>query len=86
LAGKRGGKFGDEEIMHCSEDPNFCKNQISNNKNNGNNDNTNNKWDAAKNDLNNVENRKLADQNPMIANKERVLQLEIRKVIPQIII
>ena len=72
--------------MHCSEDPNFYQNQISINKNNGNSDNTNNNWDAAKNDINNLENRKLADQNPMIANKERVLKLEIIKVIPQFII
>jgi len=34
LAGKIGGKLGDEEIMHCSEDPKFYQNQKSNNKNN----------------------------------------------------
>jgi hypothetical protein len=42
LAGKIGGKLGDQEIVHCSEDPNFYQNQISNINNKANNDNTNN--------------------------------------------
>ncbi|MDW3668247.1 MAG: CHRD domain-containing protein [Nitrososphaeraceae archaeon] len=37
LAGKIGHNIGDQEIVNCSEDPNFYKNEISNN--NDNNDN-----------------------------------------------
>ena len=36
LAGKIGNKLGDQEIVHCSEDPNFYQNQISSNNNNAN--------------------------------------------------
>ena len=45
LAGKIGKNLGDQEIVHCSEDPNFYQNQISSNNNNNNNnspDNTGN--------------------------------------------
>jgi len=42
LAGKIGGKLGDQEIVHCSDDPNFYQNQISSNNANANaNDNNN---------------------------------------------
>jgi hypothetical protein len=41
LAGKIGGKLGDQEIVHCSEDPNFYQNQISSNNNNANDNNAN---------------------------------------------
>jgi CHRD domain len=37
LAGKIGNNLGDQEIVHCSEDPNFYQNQISNNDNNNSN-------------------------------------------------
>ena len=39
LAGKIGNKLTDREIVHCSEDPNFYKNQISNTDNNNSNNN-----------------------------------------------
>ncbi len=39
LGGKIGHNLGDQEIVNCSEDPNFYKNEISNNNNN-NNDNS----------------------------------------------
>ena len=44
LAGKIGDKLGDQEIVHCSEDPNYFKNKLSNtdNNNNVNDNNTNN--------------------------------------------
>jgi hypothetical protein len=43
LAGKIGYKLGDQEIVHCSEDPNYFKNKLSNTDNNNNaNDNNNN--------------------------------------------
>ncbi len=43
LAGKIGDKLGDQEIVHCSEDPNYFKNKLSNTDNNNNaNDNNNN--------------------------------------------
>jgi polyhydroxyalkanoate synthesis regulator phasin len=51
LAGKIGGKLGDQEIVHCSEDPNFYQNKISSNNNNNPNDNNN--ANANPNDNNN---------------------------------
>ena len=57
LAGKIGGKLGDQEIVHCSEDPNFYQNQISSNNNNANDNNNAN----SKNDNNNDNN---ANSNP----------------------
>ena len=39
LAGKKGDNLTDREIVHCSEDPNFYQNQISNTNNNINNNN-----------------------------------------------
>ena len=39
LAGKIGNKLGDQEIVHCSEEPNFYQNQISSNNNNANDNN-----------------------------------------------
>ncbi len=39
LAGKIGHNLGDQEIVNCSEDPSFYKNEISNNNDN-NNDNS----------------------------------------------
>src|SRR6266487_108929 len=42
LAGKIGDKLGDQEIVHCSEDPNYFKNKLSNTDNNDNTDNNNN--------------------------------------------
>ena len=42
LAGKIGDKLGDQEIVHCSEDPNYFKNKLSNTNNNDNTDNNNN--------------------------------------------
>ena len=39
LAGKIGDNLTDREIVHCSEDPNFFQNQISNTDNNNNNNN-----------------------------------------------
>jgi hypothetical protein len=39
LAGKIGDNLTDQEIVHCSEDPNFYQNQISNTNNNNNNNN-----------------------------------------------
>jgi hypothetical protein len=43
LAGKIGDKLGDQEIVHCSEDPNYFKSKLSNTDNNNNaNDNNNN--------------------------------------------
>ena len=58
LAGKIGGKLGDQEIVHCSEDPNFYQNQISsnNNNNNANNNNNNVNNNANANDNNNNNN------------------------------
>jgi len=38
LAGKIGHNLGDQEIVNCSEDPSFYKNEISNNNNNNNDD------------------------------------------------
>ena len=40
LAGKIGDNLGDQEIVNCSADPNFYKNQISNVDNNNNADDT----------------------------------------------
>jgi hypothetical protein len=43
LAGKIGDNLGDQEIVNCSEDPNFYKNQIANtDDNNDNADDTGN--------------------------------------------
>jgi hypothetical protein len=42
LAGKIGDNLIDQEIVHCSEDPNFFQNQISNTDNNNNVDDTGN--------------------------------------------
>lgn len=39
LAGKIGDNLGDQEIVRCSEDPNFFQNQISNNGDNSADDN-----------------------------------------------
>ena len=50
LAGKIGGKLGDQEIVHCSEDPNFYQNQISSNSNNNANANNANANDNNAND------------------------------------
>jgi len=36
LAGKIGDNLIDQEIVHCSEDPSFFQNQISNTDNNNN--------------------------------------------------
>ena len=55
LAGKIGNKLGDQEIVHCSEDPNFYQNQISSNNNNANanaNDNNANNSNSNSNDNN----------------------------------
>jgi hypothetical protein len=42
LAAKIGDSLTDREIVHCSEDPNYFQNQISNYDNNINNNNNNN--------------------------------------------
>jgi hypothetical protein len=42
LAGKIGGKLGDQEISHCSEDANYFKDKLSNTYNNNKADNTSN--------------------------------------------
>ncbi|MDW0197012.1 MAG: hypothetical protein QOC39_10815 [Nitrososphaeraceae archaeon] len=42
LAGKIGNNLGDQEIRNCSEDPNFYKNEISNNNDNNADDSSNN--------------------------------------------
>jgi hypothetical protein len=42
LAAKIGNSLTDREIVHCSEDPNYFQNQISNYNNNINNNNNNN--------------------------------------------
>jgi sRNA-binding protein len=42
LAGKIGGKLEDQEISHCSEDPNYFKDKLSNTDNNNKADNTSN--------------------------------------------
>jgi len=46
LAGKIGHSLTDREIVHCSEDPNYFQNQISNTNNNINNNNNNNAGDT----------------------------------------
>ena len=46
LAAKIGGSLTDREIVHCSEDPNYFQNQISNTNNNINNINNNNAGDT----------------------------------------
>ena len=42
LAGKIGNNLGDQEIVNCSEDPNFYRNEISNNNDNNADDSSNN--------------------------------------------
>ena len=49
LAGKIGNNLGDQEIMNCSEDPNFYKNEISNNNDNNADDSSNNADDSSNN-------------------------------------
>ena len=57
LAGKIGNKLGDQEIVHCSEDPNFYQNQISSNNNNANaNDNNANNSNSNSNSNSNDNN------------------------------
>jgi hypothetical protein len=46
LAGKIGHSLTDREIVHCSEDPKYFQNQISNTNNNINNNNNNNAGDT----------------------------------------
>src|SRR6188474_27488 len=41
LAGKIGNNLGDQEIVNCSEDPNFYRNEISNNNDNNADDSSN---------------------------------------------
>ena len=60
LAGKIGNKLGDQEIVHCSEDPNFYQNQISSNSNNANDNNAN---DNNANDNNANDNSNSNDKN-----------------------
>ena len=65
LAGKIGGKLGDQEIVHCSEDPNFYQNQISSNNNNANDNNNANSKNDNNNDNNaNSNNDNNANSNP----------------------
>ena len=52
LAGKIGNNLGDQEIVNCSEDPNFYRNEISNNNDNNADDSSNNADDSS-NDNNN---------------------------------
>src|SRR6188508_940390 len=52
LAGKIGHNLGDQEIVNCSEDPSFYKNEISNNNDN-NNDNSADENSDSGNDNNN---------------------------------
>src|SRR4026208_2331116 len=49
LAGKIGNNLGDQEIRNCSEDPNFYKNEISNNNDNNADDSSNNADDSSNN-------------------------------------
>ncbi|HSA73556.1 MAG TPA: hypothetical protein VLD84_06330 [Nitrososphaeraceae archaeon] len=49
LAGKIGHNLGDQEIVNCSEDPNFYKNEISNNNDNNADDSNNNADDSNNN-------------------------------------
>src|SRR6187402_3055363 len=49
LAGKIGNNLGDQEIVNCSEDPNFYKNEISNNNDNNADDSSNNADDSSNN-------------------------------------
>ena len=55
LAGKIGNNLGDQEIVNCSEDPNFYRNEISNNNDNNADDSSNNadKNSDSSNDNNN---------------------------------
>ena len=45
LAGKIGNNLGDQEIVNCSEDPNFYRNEISNNNDNNADDSSSNNAD-----------------------------------------
>src|SRR4026207_1540986 len=49
LAGKIGNNLGDQEIVNCSEDPNFNRNEISNNNDNNADDSSNNADDSSNN-------------------------------------
>src|SRR4026207_773828 len=49
LAGKIGNNLGDQEIVNCSEDPNFYRNEISNNNDNNADDSSNNADDSSNN-------------------------------------
>jgi polyhydroxyalkanoate synthesis regulator phasin len=59
LAGKIGDNLGDQEIVNCSEDPNFYKNEISNTNDNTNDNNAEDSSNSAdensdsSNDINN---------------------------------
>jgi hypothetical protein len=69
LAGKIGGKLGDQEIVHCSEDSNFYQNQISSNNanandNNNNSPNNNNNANNANANNNNSPNDNNNNNNP----------------------
>ena len=52
LAGKIGNNLGDQEIVNCSEDPNFYRNEISNNNDNNADDSSNNADDSSNNNNN----------------------------------
>ncbi len=52
LAGKIGNKLGDQEIVHCSEDPSFYQTQVANFNNNNANDNNANDNNANDNNAN----------------------------------
>ncbi|MDP9305606.1 MAG: hypothetical protein M3O68_04600 [Thermoproteota archaeon] len=47
LGGKIGHNLGDQEIVNCSEDPNFYRNEISNNNDNNANDSSNSANDSS---------------------------------------
>ena len=49
LAGKIGHNLGDQEIVNCSEDPNFYRNEISNTNDNNADDSSNNADDSSNN-------------------------------------
>jgi polyhydroxyalkanoate synthesis regulator phasin len=49
LAGKIGHNLGDQEIVNCSEDPNFYRNEISNSNDNNAGDSSNNADDSSNN-------------------------------------
>jgi polyhydroxyalkanoate synthesis regulator phasin len=52
LAGKIGNKLGDQEIVHCSEDPSFYQTQVASFNNNNANDNNANDNNANDNNAN----------------------------------